>query len=57
MTEARIETWQLGVGSQREFGVIRDGLRENPTVSDGEREGVAIGGSLRLEGAGRRGAR
>jgi len=49
MTEARIETWQVGVGSQRELGVIRDALRENPAVTDSKRKAVALEGSLRLE--------
>jgi hypothetical protein len=42
MTEALIETWVLGVGSQRELELIRGALRENPTVTDRKREGVAI---------------
>jgi len=49
MAEAHIETWELGVGSQRELGLIREALRENPAVSDGRREGVAIEGTFRLE--------
>lgn len=50
MTEAHIETWELGVGSQSELRLIREALRQNPAVTDGRREGVALEGSFRLEG-------
>jgi hypothetical protein len=50
MTEARIETWELGTGSEHELRLIREALRENPVVSDGRREGIALEGSFRLEG-------
>jgi len=50
MTEACVETWELGIGSQRELALIREALRENPAVTDGRREGVALEGSFRLEG-------
>jgi hypothetical protein len=50
MTRAPIETWELGIGSQSELALIREAIRENPAVSDGRREGVAVEGSFRLEG-------
>jgi hypothetical protein len=50
MTEAHIETWELGVGSQSELRLIGEAPRENPAVTDGRREGVALEGSFRLEG-------
>lgn len=49
MTEIPTETWQLGIGSVRELGVIREALRENPIVTDCERKGTVIDNSIWLK--------